>query len=84
MFCLHGGLSPEIEQLSQIKLINRAQDIPHQGALCDLLWSDPDDDRKGFGPSPRGAGFCWGEDVSQQFLHKNNLKMVCRAHQLSM
>jgi serine/threonine-protein phosphatase 2A catalytic subunit len=33
--------------------------------MCDLLWSDPDDDNKqGFGPSPRGAGFIWGNDVT--------------------
>ena len=49
------------------------------------MWSDPaDDDRKGFGPSPRGAGYYWGEDISQKFNHKNNLKLVCRAHQLNM
>lgn len=85
VFSLHGGLSPEIEQLDQIKSINRVQDIPHNGALCDLLWSDPADEGKsGFGPSPRGAGFCWGEDISNKFNHRNNLKMICRAHQLIM
>ena len=85
IFCLHGGLSPEIESLDQIRTINRVQDIPHNGALCDLLWSDPaDEGRNGFGPSPRGAGYCWGEDITNKFHHKNNLKMICRAHQLVM
>ena len=85
IFCLHGGLSPEIEKIDQIKTINRVQDIPHSGPLCDLLWSDPADDGKsGFGGSPRGAGFCWGEDISDKFNHRNNLKMICRAHQLVM
>ena len=82
---MHGGLSPEIERLDQIKTINRVQDVPHQGPLCDLLWSDPADEGKvGFGPSPRGAGFSWGEDVSEKFNYRNKLKMICRAHQLIM
>lgn len=53
--------------------------------MCDLLWSDPDDDdnsRSGFGPSPRGAGYVWGSDITDKFTHSNNLKMICRAHQL--
>lgn len=64
--------------------------------MCDLLWSDPDDQRsgknlkeyqiicKGWGISPRGAGYTFGPDVSQQFIHKNKLKLVARAHQLVM
>lgn len=85
IFCLHGGLSPEIDSLDQLKNINRLQDIPHNGTLCDLVWSDPAEDGKnGFNPSPRGAGYCWGEDVSEKFLHRNGLKTVCRAHQLVM
>jgi len=49
------------------------------------LWSDPGDEgRNGFGPSPRGAGYCWGEDITNKFHHRNNLKMICRAHQLVM
>ena len=85
IFCLHGGLSPEIESLDQIRSINRIQDIPHNGPLCDLLWSDPADEGKsGFSSSPRGAGYCWGLDISDKFLHKNNLKTICRAHQLVM
>jgi serine/threonine-protein phosphatase 2A catalytic subunit len=85
IFCLHGGLSPEIENLDQIRNIDRQRDIPHNGPLCDLLWSDPaDDGKKGFNSSPRGAGYCWGDDVSDTFNFNNDLKMICRAHQLVM
>ena len=59
------------------------QEIPHEGPMCDLLWSDPDD-RVGFNVSPRGAGFTFGADISQQFIHLNNLKHIYRAHQLVM
>lgn len=34
--------------------------------MCDLLWSDPDD-RCGWGISPRGAGYTFGQDISEAF-----------------
>ena len=51
--------------------------------MCDLLWSDPDD-RAGWGISPRGAGYTFGLDISEQFNHNNGLMLVARAHQLVM
>ncbi|KAF2602617.1 hypothetical protein F2Q70_00024497 [Brassica cretica] len=51
--------------------------------MCDLLWSDPDD-RCGWGISPRGAGYTFGQDISEQFNHSNSLKLIARAHQLVM
>ncbi|KAI3617896.1 hypothetical protein CBS9595_003805 [Malassezia furfur] len=42
VFCVHGGLSPTIVSLNQIRSIDRKQEVPHEGAMCDLLWSDPD------------------------------------------
>jgi serine/threonine-protein phosphatase 2A catalytic subunit len=82
-FCLHGGLSPSIETLDNIKTLDRKQEVPHEGPLCDLLWSDPDD-RCGWGINPRGAGYTFGQDIAEQFNHNNNLKMIARAHQLMM
>ena len=54
-----------------------------QGPMCDLLWSDPDD-RGGWGISPRGAGYTFGQDISETFNHSNDVKLVSRAHQLVM
>lgn len=51
--------------------------------MCDLLWSDPDD-RYGWGISPRGAGYTFGQDISEQYNHINGLSLVSRAHQLVM
>jgi serine/threonine-protein phosphatase 4 catalytic subunit len=42
VFCVHGGLSPSITTLDQIRKIDRKQEVPHDGAMCDLLWSDPE------------------------------------------
>ncbi|KAI7980800.1 Serine/threonine-protein phosphatase PP2A-4 catalytic subunit [Camellia lanceoleosa] len=83
IFCLHGGLSPFIEPLDNIRDFDRVQEIPHEGPMCDLLWSDPDD-RCGWGISPRGARYTFGQDISEQFNHTNNLKLIARAHQLVM
>jgi len=83
IFCLHGGLSPAIESLDSVRLLVRIQEVPHEGAMCDLLWSDPDD-RSGWGNSPRGAGSTFGQDISEQFNHKNGLSLIARAHQLVM
>ena len=58
-------------------------EVPHEGPICDLLWSDPDD-RWGWGISPRGAGYSFGQDISEQFNHSNDLKLIARAHQLVM
>lgn len=82
-FCLHGGLSPSIETLDNIRALKRIQEVPHEGPMCDLLWSDPDD-RAGWGMNPRGAGYTFGQDIAEQFNHTNNLKMIARAHQLMM
>uniref|UniRef100_A0A7G3B0U1 Serine/threonine-protein phosphatase n=1 Tax=Lutzomyia longipalpis TaxID=7200 RepID=A0A7G3B0U1_LUTLO len=83
IFCLHGGLSPSIDSLDHIRALDRLQEVPHEGPMCDLLWSDPDD-RGGWGISPRGAGYTFGQDISETFNHTNGLTLVSRAHQLVM
>lgn len=83
IFCQHGGLSPTIDSLDNVRELQRFQEIPHEGPMCDLLWSDPDD-RTGWGISPRGAGYTFGADISEQFNHNNGLKLIARAHQLVM
>jgi serine/threonine-protein phosphatase 2A catalytic subunit len=83
IFCPHGGLSPSIDNLDDIRKIDRFQEVPHEGPVCDLVWSDPDE-RTGWGISPRGAGYTFGQDISEQFNHNNGLKLIARAHQLVM
>jgi len=62
IFCIHGGLSPMISTIDQIRLINRKMEIPHEGAFCDLMWSDPDDIETWI-MSNRGAGWIFGWKV---------------------
>ncbi|KAF2428650.1 serine/threonine-protein phosphatase 6 [Tothia fuscella] len=81
VLCVHGGLSPEIRTLDQIRVVARAQEIPHEGAFCDLVWSDPEDVDT-WAISPRGAGWLFGDKVSTEFNHVNGLQLIARAHQL--
>ena len=83
IFCLHGGLSPSIDTLDHPRDLDRVQEVPHEGPMCDLVWSDPDD-RCGWGISPRGAGYTFGQDITEQFTHINGLHFIARAHQLVM
>lgn len=79
IFCVHGGLSPSISTLDEIKVIDRKQEVPHDGAMCDLMWSDPDD-ISGWSMSPRGAGYLFGGDIVEQFNRSNNIELIARAH----
>lgn len=81
VLCVHGGLSPEIRTLDQIRVIARAQEIPHEGAFCDLVWSDPEDVGT-WAVSPRGAGWLFGNKVATEFNHVNGFQLIARAHQL--
>ncbi|ORY50751.1 putative serine/threonine protein phosphatase [Rhizoclosmatium globosum] len=82
IFCMHGGLSPDLQSMEQVRRILRPTDIADTGLLCDLLWSDPSHQVNGWGESDRGVGFLFGADVVEKFLEKHDLDLVCRAHQV--
>lgn len=82
IFCCHGGLSPDLQGMEQIRRIMRPTDVPDTGLLCDLLWSDPDKDVSGWGENDRGVSFTFGADVVSKFLNRHDLDLICRAHQV--
>lgn len=72
-FCVHGGLSPSIQTLDQIRTIDRFIELPHEGGMCDLLWSDPEENMTGWGSNSRGCGFIFGEDSVKEV----GMRRVC-------
>lgn len=82
IFCVHGGLSPTLTTMLQIKKIERPTEIPEQGLLCDLLWSDPTDKIEGWGENDRGLSYVFGKGVVFKFLEKFRFDLICRAHQV--
>ena len=67
IFWCHGGLSPDLDNFQQIQQIVRPTDVPDQGLMCDLLWSDPDNDIEGWDEVPKGISYWFGKDVVSKF-----------------
>jgi len=82
IFCVHAGLSPDLQSMKQIQDIMRPTDVPDAGLLCDLMWSDPDADITGWAENDRGVSYTFGADVVGKFLQKHDFDLVVRAHQV--
>ncbi|XP_024143812.1 serine/threonine-protein phosphatase 2B catalytic subunit alpha isoform isoform X1 [Oryzias melastigma] len=86
--CVHGGLSPEITNLDDIRKLDRFKEPPAYGPMCDLLWSDPLED---FGNEKsqehfthntvRGCSYFYSYPAVCDFLQHNNLLSIIRAHE---
>ena len=78
IFFIHGGLSPTVGTGDEIRNICGKQEVLHDGAMCDLLWSGPYQDQKGF--LPHSVGYLFGQDVFETFEELNKIELMTRAH----
>lgn len=82
VFVAHGGLfSRDNVALDDIRKINRDCEPGDDGLMTELLWSDPQPGQ-GRMPSKRGVGVAFGQDVTENFLKTNDLKLVIRSHEM--
>lgn len=77
MLCIHGGLSPDLRTLDEIKMIDRRIEIPSSGPFCDLFWSDPEESIEDWNMNPRGAGWLFGDRVTMEVI-KTHLPKIKR------
>eukprot|EP00751_Fragilariopsis_kerguelensis_P004380 CAMPEP_0170823934 /NCGR_PEP_ID=MMETSP0733-20121128/44993_1 /TAXON_ID=186038 /ORGANISM="Fragilariopsis kerguelensis, Strain L26-C5" /LENGTH=329 /DNA_ID=CAMNT_0011187065 /DNA_START=136 /DNA_END=1122 /DNA_ORIENTATION=+ len=81
ILCMHGGLSPDLQDVQQISELIRPCDIPDVGLLCDLLWSDPSP-TEGWAENDRGVSYTFGADIVTEFCEQQDLDLIVRAHQV--
>ena len=83
ILCMHGGLSKDLTKIEQLNKIVRPTEIPDDGLLCDLVWSDPSDVLSdNFGENERNVSVTFSKNVVEEFTKNNDLDLICRAHQV--
>eukprot|EP00796_Vickermania_ingenoplastis_P004005 gene4005-2860_t len=92
-FCVHGGLSPELKTIADINALHRFREPPSSGPMCDLLWSDPLDEREAdvggansleasFIPNTtRGCSYVFSHGAAVSFLETNKMLTLIRGHE---
>lgn len=82
IFCVHGGISPDLQSMDQIRQLPRPSEVPKEGLLCDLLWSDPSPFVDLWGESERGVSHTFGARTVEIFLSTFHFDFIIRASEV--
>ena len=78
IFVAHGGISKSAMKIDNIRVLNRFQEIPHDGPMADIIWSDPDDEK----PKRPGPGTLYGQPLVDEFVRANRITHIVRGHKI--
>ena len=81
IFAVHGGLSPDLKNISDINNFKKPITNYFNTFLGDLVWSDPSTEKNDYYRSSRGTGVTFGVNAVSKFLTATNLTTIVRAHQ---
>eukprot|EP00353_Schmidingerella_taraikaensis_P009845 CAMPEP_0185589510 /NCGR_PEP_ID=MMETSP0434-20130131/57338_1 /TAXON_ID=626734 ORGANISM="Favella taraikaensis, Strain Fe Narragansett Bay" /NCGR_SAMPLE_ID=MMETSP0434 /ASSEMBLY_ACC=CAM_ASM_000379 /LENGTH=157 /DNA_ID=CAMNT_0028212953 /DNA_START=354 /DNA_END=823 /DNA_ORIENTATION=- len=85
IFCVSSGISPDLPYIDHIQLLDRNRELPIEGPIADLIYSDPRGENvTWFETSPRGAGYLFGHMASARFNRLNGLELIARSNQTCM
>ena len=84
IYCVHGGLSPQLTSIHRLALQDRNQEIPSEGILSDTVWSDPEEKIHNWGANSRGEGYIFGINAVEDFCQQNGVALIIRAHQVAI
>lgn len=82
VFCVHGGISPELDALEDLEQEPKPKDFSTPGIFTDMVWSDPSSEISDFEMSDRGCGYIYGPEALTQFLDDNDLDLLVRSHEM--
>jgi serine/threonine-protein phosphatase 2B catalytic subunit len=87
---VHGGISPDLNSLSDVERLERETEPPKSGLFCDLLWSDPVDTPTGSLAekfkynTARSCSFYFGQQATGRLLKNLGLSSIIRAHEAQL
>jgi diadenosine tetraphosphatase ApaH/serine/threonine PP2A family protein phosphatase len=80
-FAIHGGVCSRVPTLKSLESIDRTS-LRYMDERMGILWNDPSESGEGFmANNQRGVFFTFGRDVFDEFMDRNNLELMIRAHE---